>query len=167
MNRIFFFGLWLMLAPMGLGQAAEVPQGQPTAIAIWPFESQFAGINGGVDDGLLIREVMADMLGAELGRFGNLRLVERQRLGDLLNEQRLGSSELADEATRLRLGRLIGARWLLFGNHLQIGDAWQFDIRVVDVESSRVVATASESGSGREYGPTLSRLATQLRKALP
>ena len=151
----------------GMLRAAEMPPPAPTAITVWPFDSLVHGKESNSGERLLLQELLPDLLGAELSTSPRLRLVERQRLGDVLAEQKLGASELADDATRLRLGRLVGARWMVFGSHLRIGDAWQIDARIVDVESSRIVATSSESGQGAGYALVVGRLAARLLKSLP
>lgn len=141
--------------------------GEPTAITVWPFDSDVFGHEAFANERLLAQEILPDLLGAELSVSPRLRLVERQRLGEVLNEQKLGASGLADQATRLRLGRLVGARWMVFGSYLRIGDSWQIDTRVVDVESSRILATSSESGQKAEYADVVRRIAAQFLSELP
>ncbi|WP_218188441.1 CsgG/HfaB family protein, partial [Desulfosarcina cetonica] len=72
-------------------------------------------------------------------------LVERERLLAVLQELSLGSSELADEATALRVGKLIGARLMLFGVYQVIGSQMRLDLRLVDVASTQVIQTAEET----------------------
>lgn len=166
MKRIFLILWWVLGLAEALG-AAPATVMAPTAITIWPFDSHSLSKAATSDDQVLLQELVPDLLGAELALSPRLKLVERQRLGDLLNEQKLAASALADEATRLQLGRLVGARWMVFGSFLRIADAWQLDVRVVEVESSRIVATSSESGQGRDYVPAIHRIAAQLRQVLP
>jgi hypothetical protein len=140
---------------------------EPMAITVWPFDSDVLGHEAHTDERLLAQEIFPDLLGAELSVSPRLRLVERQRLDDVFNEQKLGASELADDATRLRLGRLVGARWMVFGSYLRIGDSWQINVRVVDVESSRILATSAESGQKAEYANAVRRVAAQILRDLP
>lgn len=69
-------------------------------------------------------------------------VVERENLLRVLEEQHLGSSELADEQTRLRLGRIIGCRQMVFGAYQVIGETMRLDIRLVEVSSAKVLRTA-------------------------
>ncbi|MBE0617892.1 MAG: hypothetical protein IH608_08210 [Proteobacteria bacterium] len=73
-------------------------------------------------------------------------VVERQRLAMLLEELSLGSGALADESTRLRVGRLSGARLMVFGGYQVFGEQARVDLRLVDVETGRVVRAAQRSG---------------------
>lgn len=155
----------LLLASVFWGGIAAASE--PTAITVWPFDSDVIGQEALANERLLAQEILPDLLGAELSVSSRLRLVERQRLGEVLNEQKLGASGLADQATRLRLGRLVGARWMVFGSYLRIGDSWQIDTRVVDVESSRILATSSESGQKADYADVVRRIAAQVLSELP
>jgi len=156
---------------MSLGNQASAqtasPDAPPIGIAVWPFDVAALGQPASPDDMTLIREVVPDLLASELSASPRARLVERQRLSDALKEQQLGTSELADEATRLRLGRMTGARLMLFGSHLRIGATWQLDARLVDVETSRVLGTFSENGQHNDYLALTRRMAGQLLQALP
>ena len=63
-----------------------------------------------------------------------------------VEEMRLGSSALADESTRLRLGKITGARQMVFGGYLTVGNRVRIDLRLVDVETGKVLRTASRTG---------------------
>lgn len=142
--------------------AAQAGAAALPTVAIWPFESHSVdNLTAAARNGIL-EEVVPEMLGAEVASSGYVRLVERLRLADVLREQQLGTSEIADEKTRLRLGRLVGARWMIFGSQVQIGTAWQMDVRLVDVESSRVIATGSATGQRDDYVAAVQSIARQL-----
>jgi TolB-like protein len=69
-------------------------------------------------------------------------LVEREKLFLALEELRIGSSDLADEQTRLEIGRMIGAQWMVFGTYIIIGETLRLDLRLVDVETGRILNAA-------------------------
>ncbi len=166
--KAFWQALWLSLSLVQLADAQVNMVNAPVpSIAIWPFDVAAIGQTASPKDMSLVREVLPDLLAAELSASPHVRLVERQRLSDVLQEQRLGTSALADEETRLRLGRLSGARWMLFGNHLRVGSNWQLDARLVDVETSRVLTTFSENGQHSDYPALAQRMARQLLSVLP
>jgi hypothetical protein len=92
------------------------------------------------------QEAMGKILAAQIiDRFSQsprYEVVERENLLKVLEEQHLGSSELADEQTRLRLGRIIGCREMIFGAYQVIGETMRLDIRLVEVSSAKVLKTA-------------------------
>lgn len=70
-------------------------------------------------------------------------VVERQRLAMVLEELNLGSSMVADRQTQLRLGDITGARLMVFGSYQVIVNQLRLDVRLVDVESGRVINAVS------------------------
>lgn len=66
-----------------------------------------------------------------------LPVVERQRLKDLLAEQKVSASELADDDARVRLGRIVGAQRMVFGGYFVLAGQVQVHARVVDSATSR------------------------------
>jgi curli biogenesis system outer membrane secretion channel CsgG len=111
------------------------------AVAVWDPEDVSPGAAGeqGIGEVLALRIV-------ETVRARGLAVVERQKLLLAVEELRLGSSALADESTRLRLGRVTGARRMVFGGYLTAGNRVRMDLRLVDVETGKVLRTASRTG---------------------
>lgn len=129
---------------------AALKNGGPAAVAVWDLEDLSAGAAGAEGTG----EVLAVRV-IEAARARGLAVVERQRLLSAMEELRLGSSALADEATRLRLGRLVGARRMVFGGYLATGGAIRLDLRLVEVETGRIVAASSRTGPAGGIGELL------------
>jgi len=83
-------------------------------------------------------EILSGQIIEVLKDRGDYVVVERQRLLLALRELRLGTTELVDETTRLKLGKMLGARWMVFGGYQVIGDQMRLDLRLVEVETGRV-----------------------------
>lgn len=92
-------------------------------------------------------EVFSTRIIEVLQQEGDILVIERERLLLAIEELNLGISELADEQTRLKLGRFIGARFMVFGAYQIIEDLMRVDLRIVDVETGRVVKTSDSSSS--------------------
>lgn len=58
---------------------------------------------------------LVDMMTTSLVKTGKFDVVERERLGDVANEQLLGQSGAVDESTAARTGQVKGAGYLLIG----------------------------------------------------
>jgi curli biogenesis system outer membrane secretion channel CsgG len=71
-------------------------------------------------------------------------VVERQQLAKVLEELAIGSSIVASRQTRLKLGEITGARWMVFGSYQIIASQMRLDVRLVDVESGGVVNAVSQ-----------------------
>ncbi len=117
------------------GGAARGPdEGGPPSVAVWDFDDLTAGgeTQPGLGELLAARAVEAFQAG------GKYAVVERQRLLLALEELHLGSGALADESTRLRLGRMTGARYMVFGGFQVVAGRMRLDLRMVEVETGKV-----------------------------
>jgi curli biogenesis system outer membrane secretion channel CsgG len=121
-------------ASAGWAQAAALP-----AVVVWDFDNQTAVSTLPSERIDYLRRSLSENLTVTLLQVQGLPVVERQRLKDLLAEQQLTASALADEDTRLRLGKIVGAQRMVFGGFFVLGDEVQVHVRVVDTASSRVV----------------------------
>lgn len=124
----------MAIAAPALARASDLP-----AVVVWDFDDQTpATLAAGAAQGYL-RRALSENLTAMLLQVPGLPVVERQRLKDLLAEQRVSSGELADEDSRIRLGRIVGARRMVFGGFFLLGDEVQVHARVIDTATSRVL----------------------------
>lgn len=154
------------LLGLGLGGAGLASAQDLITVCVWPFDSHWVGSPAQPGEQQALQYLLPDLLGQALSGSSRVRLVERQRLDQVLQEQKLGSSALADDQTRLRLGRLVGARWMAFGSLMHIGGAWQMDVRMVDVELAQVLMTASASGAQTEYLAAMQQIGEQFLKQI-
>ena len=72
-----------------------------------------------------------------LNRF---RVVERDRLDLILQEQKLSRTELIDRGTALKLGRLIAAHSILTGSIIETRTGIEIVGRMIDTETSEILA---------------------------
>ena len=140
---------WVFLSLLCAACASAPPSAPQQLLAVWDLDDltgneAHAGL-GEILAGKAIERVQAE----------GYPVVERQRLVALLEELQLGSGELADESTRLRLGRLSGARMMLFGGYQAYGDSLRMDLRLVDVETGRVVAATQRTVPARDLSAAL------------
>ncbi|MBI5018472.1 MAG: hypothetical protein HZB55_23675 [Deltaproteobacteria bacterium] len=99
-----------------------------------------------------LRKGLALMLITDLSSVEGLRVVERVRLQALVEELGLGRSGLVSPESAPRVGRLLGANWLVGGDLTAPGpEAAGVDSAVVDVPKSAAVATPSASGQLAEF----------------
>ena len=114
----------------------------PVNIAVWPFEDFTVESE---QDSSLLSFVMTNAVIDVIQGNPALEAVERSRLDLILKEQSLGSGVLADESTRLRLGRILGAKWMLFGTWQTLKGYVRIDVRIVDTESGRILAAKDKT----------------------
>ena len=133
------YSITLALALGLVGQAA-VGQDTRPGIAVWTFE------NGGsygqdAEDFEALRVGLQQILITELARNGSMRVVERSRLNELIQEQDLGASGRVDPNTAAQLGKLVGAKFMVLGGFVDFFGDFRIDARIVDVETGELVKT--------------------------
>lgn len=127
--------LALVVAPTGpaMGQA-----GAP-GVAVLPFE------NGGSygrdkEDLEALRRGIAGMLISELSGRPGVRLVDRAETQRVLDEQNLAASGRVDASTAARVGRLVGARYMIAGTYIDLYGDFRLDARLIDVETGEILS---------------------------
>lgn len=143
LERIRSF-LLLMILLAGIWGCASAPDGKRSApsvlsVAVWDLENFGGGLEP--DWGDVLSSAVIQVF-EESNRY---TVVEREQLILALEELHLGSSALADERTRLKVGKIVGARYMVFGGYFVLGNQMRLDLRLVDVESGRIVRAARKT----------------------
>ncbi|MBN1931795.1 MAG: hypothetical protein JW786_09335 [Desulfobacterales bacterium] len=136
---------------------ASSPNGYDSrsAIAVWDLENLSPSEN--IQPNL--EEFFTSKIVEILVETGNYEVIERQRLILSLEELNLGTSALVDESTRLRVGRMLGARLMVFGSYQFIADQMRLDLRLVEVESGRILKAVQKITSGSNLSDWLNAAA--------
>lgn len=113
-------------------------------VAVWDLEDMSPGTSG-TDVGELLSCRVIDVLKGK-----GVPVVERSHLVRTLEELRLGSSTLVDEETRLHVGRLAGARRMIFGGYLILDAQIRVDLRLVNVETGEVLKAVEKTAPGSD-----------------
>lgn len=131
----------LAVPAVALATAAQTPAARLPAVVVWDFDDQTVAALSALprDRTAWLRRTLAESLVSALLATPGQVVVDRLRLREVLAEQKLAAGDLADESTRLRLGRIVGAERMVFGGFFVVGDAVQVNLRVVETASSRVL----------------------------
>lgn len=137
------------------------PAGSP-ALAVWTLED--LSLPGTTQPDLA--ELMTASVMETVAAAGTYSLVERERLLAVLQELSLGSGQLADEATGLRIGRLVGARLMLFGAYQVVASQMRLDLRLVEVETGKVLNASRKTVPAGDLSGWFQGVATATRDLL-
>ncbi|MBF0565711.1 MAG: CHAT domain-containing protein, partial [Nitrospirae bacterium] len=74
---------------------------------------------------------------------GRVKVVDRAILDRLFKELKLGSSELADPSTALKIGKLLSARLIVTGSVMKDKKDWLITLRMVEIETSSIKGALS------------------------
>jgi curli biogenesis system outer membrane secretion channel CsgG len=147
-------GTCLILLAMlyGCGSApvsgTRVTATKPSSVAVWDFDNLSPAQMAQPDLG----ERLAGEATEAIARKGTYQVVERQRLLLVLEELNVGTQSFVDEATRLRLGKMVGAGMMLFGAYQSFGgDQTRIDVRLVEVETGRTLKSVDRMVPSANY----------------
>jgi tetratricopeptide (TPR) repeat protein/peroxiredoxin len=93
---------------------------------------------GGLSERDGMSTVLTTQLADELNASGRVQVVERVVIDRLLEELNLGSSDLADPETSLRLGRVLAAQVIGTGSLLHMPDGTMLSLRLIDTETTAI-----------------------------
>lgn len=161
---------WLCCSVLAAAAAASaLAQPQLPGVVVWDFDDQTAVATQPPQRTAFLKRALSENITATLLQLPGLAVVERQRLKDVLAEQQLTSSNLADDDARLRLGRILGASRMVFGGFFVLGNSVQVHLRLVDTATTRVLfadeTTATLDGVMQQVQPLNQRLARALGAA--
>ena len=122
---------------------AELAEPDKIPVAIASFSSA-----ANVREADTVRRALADGLINALAQREDVRVVERERIAEALQDLRMSSEGLIDQATALQLGKMTGARVIVTGNILQIDDELVITARLINTETSELVATRATGSRG-------------------
>ncbi|MBM4332395.1 MAG: hypothetical protein FJ117_14470 [Deltaproteobacteria bacterium] len=140
-------GILLSVAVFFMACAAKTPVHEKgITVAVWDLDD--------LTPSAIPRPPLGELLSMQiietLQKKGDYVVVERERLILTLGELRLGTTSLVDEETRLKLGRLMGARRMIFGGYQIIGDQMRLDLRLLEVESGKVLKAVKKTASATD-----------------
>jgi len=154
----------LTLVPVLLG-AQQGGRNQDTrpGIAVLPFNN--GGSYGqGKEDFAALERGIAGMMISELSQNPAARLVERQEVQRLVDEQNLGAQGRVDPQTAAKIGKLVGARYVVLGTFIDFYGDFRVDVRLVNTETSEIVKTESDRMQREHLYDLIRNVATQLMK---
>jgi TolB-like protein len=152
----------LGLVPMLLG-AQQRDQDTRPGIAVLPFNN--GGSYGqGKEDFAALERGIAGMMISELSQNPAARVVERQEVQRLVDEQNLGAQGRVDPQTASKIGKLVGARYMVLGTFVDFYGDFRVDVRLINTETGEVVKTESERMQRDHMFDIIRNIAARLMK---
>ena len=123
-----------LVAPLASAHAQK--EGKPTVAILYfnngsfgPSAKDYDGLNKGIPD-FLITDMSANP---------NIRVIERDQVVKLLEEQKLVTEGKIDQATAVKVGKLLGAQHMIFGGYMaDTKGNFRIDARAVNVETGAI-----------------------------
>lgn len=116
---------------------ASLPADRPT-LAVLPLEGE---------EGRAISEYLV----ADLQASGKATLVERAQFQKLLQEQALSLSGALSDSAAVQAGKGLSVRYLVTGSVSKVLGSQRVNLRLVEVETGKILQAGSFSAKGEEY----------------
>jgi TolB-like protein len=115
-----------------------VAKGRRISVGILPFEN-----STGNDQLTALVKSAQEHFTATLSRSTTIKIMERNRLADILKEQALGLSGIMNDSTVVKVGNISGLQVMIAGSITTSGSYYRIGARIINVETSAIVASAS------------------------
>jgi TolB-like protein len=158
---------WRSLFALGMAAALATPpaaaQDTRPGIGVLSFEN--GGSYGLESEDYDAFEVgLQQMLITELAINTDLRLVDRGRIQEVLGEIDLGASGKVDANTAARIGKIVGAKYMIMGSFIDWYSDLRFDARIVEVETSEIMQAKFVRGKREDMFDMVVELADQVTR---
>jgi TolB-like protein len=114
----------------------EAPEGRQLRVAV----ADFPDLQGGTSD---LGRYIASRLTTRLAQSPKFFVIERQRLGQVLAELKFGMSDVVDPSKAKQLGKMAGVEAIIVGTVADVGNQFDFDARMIDIETNRLLLGAT------------------------
>jgi TolB-like protein len=134
----------------------------PPTVAVLYFDYQ------GKDESLaVLKKGMAQMLITDLGgQAESCIFVERERLEEILAELKLGSDGKFDPKTAAKVGKLLGARYIILGSFFDLMGQFRVDSRLLEVETGSILGATGKMGKADDFWALEQAIAEDLANLL-
>lgn len=109
---------------------------------------------------------ISDILTARLSIYDQFRLVERQKLEDLLREHQLNLTGMVDTNQAVKVGKMLGARIIIFGRAFVVDKDLYIVAKIVGTETSRVKGVMAKGKSESNLSDIIDQLVDKLADGL-
>jgi TolB-like protein len=125
-------------------KGAEDAASKTETMAVLYFENNSIADREAMDG---LSKGLAAMLVTDLSQVPGLRIVERERIQYILDELKMQKSEYFDQASAVKVGKLLGAHRLLLGSFSKIDKSkMRIDARLVKTETGEIISADKVEG---------------------
>lgn len=118
--------------------------------------------------GKQVGEIVAEWLITSLVNTGRFEVVERAQLQKILKEQQMGMTGMVNQETAAKVGELLGVKVIITGSVIQIGNTYDVNARLINVEDGSILKAERIRGTGLDSIERLmDSLADGIKKDFP
>jgi TolB-like protein len=113
-----------------------------------------------------LQKGLAGMLISDLTNVNMLSIVERDRLEEIIKEQKLSRTKAFEPETASKIGKLLGAELILTGAYFEMFGSFRIDARFIDVETGEILKSEGVDGETSNFFKLEKQLAWKIIKNL-
>jgi TolB-like protein len=140
--------------------AMAAAQNTKPIVAILSFDNNSIGKDAKDYDG--VGKGIQDLLIADMANNANLRLVDRERIQKVLEEQNLTKTGAIDPTTAVRLGKIFGAQYVIYGGFMNTPNGVVLTAHTTDMETSQIQNPQKVNGKSDDVLGLISAMSTKL-----
>lgn len=135
-----------------------VDDGKKITIGILPFENAT-----GQEKLTAVTKEIREVLQVELSKSHTVKVMDREKLSDILREQALGLTGALNDSTVVQVGNISGLRAMVAGKLTTSGSYYRVSARILNVETSAIIAAVSvNSSDANQISDAVPELAAKL-----
>ena len=151
----------LLLTTLLLGALASAAETPARVLAVSYFD-----INATDPELQVLKKGMADMVMSDMANVQGLRVVEREKLNEILAELKLAKSPFIDPRQAVKLGKGLSATHLLTGAITVVDKTMRLEARLIDVQTGESIGSRKVEGAREEFFALEKELVDLLIEAL-
>lgn len=137
---------------------------RPT-VAVLPFVN--SAIGAATTELAPLSKGIADLLITSLAQNTGIRVVERENISRILEEQNMARDGRVDDATAARIGKLLGAKHMVTGSFITDRSGnMTVTIKSIDAETGRITWTHMEPGKTDDFMAIVAKVAATANRGL-
>ena len=161
-----FKSLALVVLLLNFISAAHAEEQSKIRLGVMKFLSRTQGVSEQQ------AEAVGDIFARMLTNSRYISVLERDRLDEIASEHKLGAAGAVDASSAVKIGKIAGCQYMLLGSVTNLSkkgesmNLWLWgtkseqasatiDIRIVNVETSEVILSLSETGTAAQSGKNL------------
>ncbi|MBI5573616.1 MAG: hypothetical protein HY919_03575 [Elusimicrobia bacterium] len=102
-----------------------------------------------------MESAVAEIFTSNLAGNSDFKVIEREKLNKILEEQKLNQSGIVDENTAVKIGKILGAIDIVFGSITQLGKTIIITARVIKIETGEIYAGETVNSENEEELPEM------------
>jgi TolB-like protein len=140
--------------------AGLAAQGNRPIVAVLEFNNASIGKDAKDFDGL--GKGIADLLITDMASNQKVRLVDRDRIQTVMQEQNLVKSGSIDPQTAVRVGKILGAQYAVVGTFMNVNGQMVLTGRTIDVETTEIANPQKVQAKGDDVLGLIAQLSSKL-----